>query len=68
MARGVKNPEAPVEQAVERKHPRFVRATANGHYGQLREPGDVFENTLDLPIEGSSWLEPVDSKALSSEE
>lgn len=40
----------------DRKHPLMVRAINRGYYGQIREEGEVFENALDLPIKGSSWL------------
>lgn len=67
MARGVKNQDGAAE-AADRKHARFVRATAPGYYGQLRDTGDVFENALDLPTQGSTWLEPAEPKAGPAEE
>lgn len=45
-----------------RKYARTVKALARGHYGQIREEGDVFENSLDLPTtddDENSWLEAV---------
>jgi len=39
---------APVAEA-DRKFARTVKARVRMHYGQIREEGEVFENTLDLP-------------------
>jgi len=47
----------------ERKFARMVRARARGYYGQIREEGDVFENTLDLstyPERQTSWIEAAE--------
>lgn len=57
--------EAKTEK-VERKHPQFVMARERGYYGQLREPGEVFENTQDLPVfpgDEHSWLEAAKTPA-----
>lgn len=54
----------------ERKYARMVRARARGYYGQIREEGDVFENTLDLstyPERETSWIEAAEAAAPSDE-
>jgi hypothetical protein len=46
-----------------RKHARMVKARTRVYYGQMREEGDVFENTLDLatyPEDKSSNIEAVE--------
>lgn len=52
-------------EPAERKNPRWVRATSRGYYGQMREEGDVFENTLDL---AGSWIVAAKEPAPQSEE
>lgn len=52
----------------ERKHPLMLRATGRGYYGQIREEGEVFENTLDLPIKGSTWLVEAKAQKAADEE
>jgi hypothetical protein len=67
-----KQPQAPVPgNAVpprasvpdeDRKHARMVKARTRVYYGQMREEGEVFENTLDLatyPEDKSSNIEAV---------
>ncbi|RUR69072.1 hypothetical protein EJP67_18600 [Variovorax guangxiensis] len=75
-----KQPQAPVPgNAVpkqpkvigERKYARMVRARARGYYGQMREEGEVFENTLDLstyPEKATSWIEAVEGAPAPEEE
>lgn len=49
----------------ERKNPRWVKAIARGYYGQIREEGEVFENTVDL---AGSWIVAAEEPAPQSEE
>lgn len=51
--------------AAERKNPRWVKATARGYYGQIREEGEVFENTLDLK---GSWFVEAKQPAPADDE
>lgn len=50
------------KQPEKAKAPRWVKATARGHYGQLREEGEVFENTLGLPAE-KTWFKAAKEPA-----
>lgn len=54
-------PKTADAKAPARKNPRWVKAKERGLYGQIREPGDVFENTLDLA--GSWFAEAKEPKA-----
>lgn len=63
-------PKQPVVKG-ERKFARMVRARARGYYGQMREEGDVFENTLDLstyPERQTSWIEAAEGVKPPSED
>ena len=63
MARAPKTQQSAPAEPSERKYARFVKARTRGYYGQMREEGEVFENTLDLstyPERETSWIEATE--------
>lgn len=71
MARAPKTQQSAPAEPSKRKYARFVKARSRGYYGQMREEGEVFENTLDLstyPERETSWIEATDEAPAPDEE
>lgn len=60
------NAQGAAPEKASKAAPRWVKATARGHYGQLREEGEVFENTLGLPAE-KTWFKAAKEPAAAED-